>query len=227
MHTFKFGFRSESEAEARKGFSEEYAGVPVTRVKQRAGWWTVEGELKVELADLVRLAGLSPAQQEARISSHPGNCLCVECEAYVLGYAHGEEGESATMAQKRKARPAPVSDALPSLEELQATLPWSNSYTTAFRGNRQPHKHFTHALLHVVKAAGHLASLVDDLDHTPGDSGDRTPPSVDGLRALHKRYLADVVISALRAANVFPGGRVDLAREVAARLTRNAETKGT
>jgi len=118
--------------------------------------------------------------------------------------------------------PRPAAPPPPSLSALQAALPWGNRYTRAFFDNPQAHKHFAHALVHIVKAAGALASLVDELEHeaTP------TLPSVQGLRELHKRYLADVVISALRAANTFPGGALDLDAEVAARMAGNAATKG-
>jgi hypothetical protein len=97
---------------------------------------------------------------------------------------------------------------------LQASLPWGNTYTEDVQQNRQPHRDFTHALLHIVKASGHLAGLVDALDHG------------DDLRDAYRRYLADVVISAIRAANTFPGGKVDLALEIDARLSRNAAQKG-
>lgn len=111
----------------------------------------------------------------------------------------------------------------PTLRKLQLTLPWSDTYRQAFRDNREPQRDFRHALIHIVKAAGALASLVDELDHEPGP----TTPCISALGTLHVRYLADVVIAALRAANTYPHLVVDLQSEVLARLDRNAEQKGT
>lgn len=105
------------------------------------------------------------------------------------------------------------------IRELQTALPWSIRYSADFRANPQPHKDFAHALIHVTKANGMLAALVDDMDHRKETADD---PS---LRENYAKYLADFVICALRAANTFPGGAIDLQRAVEDRLeTKNGTT---
>jgi len=102
------------------------------------------------------------------------------------------------------------------LRELQTNLPWSVHYSADFRAAPMPHKDMAHALTHVHKAGGTLAALVDDMDHRKETADDRVR-----LEA-HRKYVADLVICALRMANTWPGGPIDLQREVEDRLeTKN------
>jgi hypothetical protein len=98
------------------------------------------------------------------------------------------------------------------IRELQTSLPWTIRYSRDHRANPQPHKDFSHALLHVGKAAGKLMALADDMDHDREVADDPT------LRERHAKYLADLVVCALRASNVFPGGIVDLQSAVEERI---------
>ncbi len=98
------------------------------------------------------------------------------------------------------------------LREIQTTLPWTIKYSEDYRRNPQPHKDFTHALLHVSKAAGHLNGLADDMDHNRATALD------PGLREKYGKYVADFVICAVRIANVFPGGMLDLQTLVQERI---------
>lgn len=93
------------------------------------------------------------------------------------------------------------------IRELQTSLPWTIRYSRDFRANPQPHKDFAHALVHVGKALGKLLTLVDDMDHAR-----------DALPTDHAKYLADLVVCALRAANTCPGGVVDLQQAVEERI---------
>lgn len=111
------------------------------------------------------------------------------------------------------ARPTPGFDL--TLRELQTNLPWTIRYSADFRANPQPHKDFAHALIHVGKASGKLFALIDDMDHRK-ETADN--PAIRDFVP----YLADLVVCALRAANTFPGGVVDLQRAVEKRLeTKN------
>jgi hypothetical protein len=105
-----------------------------------------------------------------------------------------------------------VSDS-PTLRELQTNLSWLGRYSRDFRANPQSHKDFGHALLHVLKAAGKLSVLVDEIDHDHEVAHD---PS---LREKHGRFVADLVYCALRLANTFPGGVLDLEAEVLRRIS--------
>jgi hypothetical protein len=98
------------------------------------------------------------------------------------------------------------------IRELQTSLPWTIRYSRDYRASPTTHKDFAHALLHVGKAAGKLMALADDMDHDREVADDPT------LRERHAKYVADLVVCALRAANVFPGGVIDLQAAVEARI---------
>lgn len=97
------------------------------------------------------------------------------------------------------------------LRELQTSLPWTVRYSRDFRATPMPHKDFAHALHHVSKAAGRLHGLCDNMDH------DRNAVD-DNLRGVYGKYVADLVVCAMRMANVFPGGAMDLQRAVQRRI---------
>jgi hypothetical protein len=99
------------------------------------------------------------------------------------------------------------------IRELQSSLPWTIRYSQDFRSSPQTHKDFAHALHHVSKAAGKLHALADDMDHDREVADDPT------LRERHAKYAADLVVCALRIANTFPGGVIDLQRAVEDRIT--------
>lgn len=88
------------------------------------------------------------------------------------------------------------------LRELQTQLPWTIHYHRDFRSSPMAHKDFAHALLHVFKAAGKLATLVNDAEH---GGCEFKPEDTDA-------YVADLVICALRMANTCPGHVIDLQR---------------
>jgi hypothetical protein len=104
-----------------------------------------------------------------------------------------------------------------SIREIQSSLPWTIRYSRDFRSNPQTHKDFAHALVHVHKAAGKLAALVDDMDHDREVADDPT------LRERHAKYVADLVVRALRMANTFPGGVIDLQRATEERIATKNE----
>lgn len=105
------------------------------------------------------------------------------------------------------------------LRQFQTKLPWTIKYSQDFRRNPQSHKDFAHALHHTSKAAGKLHGIADDFDH------DRQAPLDKATKADAAKYLADLVICALRAANTFPGGIIDLQDAVHTRLETKNEVK--
>ena len=98
------------------------------------------------------------------------------------------------------------------IREFQSSLPWTSHYHRDFRSSPQTHKDFGHALLHVCKASGRLAAIVDDAEHAGYDWAD------PAKRADVEKYVADLVICALRLANTCPDGVIDLQRAVERRL---------
>lgn len=77
------------------------------------------------------------------------------------------------------------------------------------------HKDFAHALLHIQKAAGKLAAVVDDAEH---GGSEFKPEEVDS-------YVADLVICALRMANTCPGRVIDLEAAVIERIEKKNDVK--
>lgn len=95
-----------------------------------------------------------------------------------------------------------------SLRLLQERLPWTIHYDSDFRASPVAHKDFQHALLHVLKASGKIASVVNDAEHAGTDWND---PKLDD-------YIADLVVCALRMANTIPGRKLDLGFAVVKRI---------
>lgn len=100
------------------------------------------------------------------------------------------------------------------IRELQSSLPWTGHYHRDFRSTPMVHKDFAHALLHIHKAGGMLAAVVNDAEHGGHDFD----------HATVGKYVADMVICALRMANTCPNGVLDLQRAVEDRIIgKNAE----
>ncbi len=98
------------------------------------------------------------------------------------------------------------------LREIQTNLPWTVHYSQDFRLNPQSHKDFSHALIHTIKACGKISEYIDNLDHS------RESPLSNDL----DKYIADIVICALRMANTNPSRIIDLQKSVIERLeTKN------
>lgn len=106
-----------------------------------------------------------------------------------------------------------------SLRSIQARLPWTIRYSQDFRLNPLTHKDFQHALIHVGKAVGKLFELCDDCDH------DRNVADSKELKEQYSKYIADLVLCALRMANVFPGGVIDLEGELINRIESKNNVK--
>lgn len=98
------------------------------------------------------------------------------------------------------------------LRELQTQLPWTGHYHRDFRSTPMTHKDFGHALLHVHKAGGKLAGIINDAEHGGVDWADPK------IRAEVEKYMADLVICALRMATTCPDGQIDLQTAVERRL---------
>lgn len=105
------------------------------------------------------------------------------------------------------------------LKTLQVNLPWTIRYSGDFRASPMTHKDFAHTMHHISKAAGHLHGLCDDMDHDREVADDPT------LKERYAKYIADLVVCALRLANTFPGSHVDLQREVVDRIEKKNNVK--
>lgn len=99
------------------------------------------------------------------------------------------------------------------LKLLQERLPslWTNEfYSRNFNRYEATHRDFDHALKHVLKAAMKLQNLCEEADHKG-----------DGMRWSRKeieKYLADIVISTVRAALESPADSIDLEKAIRERI---------
>lgn len=132
--------------------------------------------------------------------------------------ASGSEKYGATQGEKRSVMQKDLT-----LRELQTNLPWTIRYSEDFRKTPLSHKDFSHALHHVSKAAGKLHGLADDMDHNRAVADDTAP--ISGTQAQYGKYVADLVICALRLSNTFPGGVLDLQRAVQERIESKNQVK--
>lgn len=104
------------------------------------------------------------------------------------------------------------------LKRLQKRLPWgAHGYTKQFNECNRTARDFEHAVIHVMKAAGDLARCADKFEHYREDVARNFSFS------LVEDALADLVICALRAGNVFPGRPIDIALAVQRRLLKKHE----
>ncbi len=94
------------------------------------------------------------------------------------------------------------------IRELQTKLPWTIHYHRDFRASPMAHKDFAHELLHVQKACGKLAAVVNDAEHAGSEF------KADEVDC----YVADLVVCALRMANTCPGRTIDLQKAVVDRI---------
>lgn len=93
---------------------------------------------------------------------------------------------------------------------------WKDSdYPDAFNAEPLPHRHFTHALTHAMKALGGLASYTDALDHERMAKRGYADPEAQMLDDSKAKWLADLVICASRMAQQ---SGIDLDQAVAQRV---------
>ena len=106
------------------------------------------------------------------------------------------------------------------LKLLQQELPklWTDElYSEQFRASPSKYKDFDHALKHILKATTALICRTEEVDH----SGNLLDFPIDDA----KKYIADIVISAVRLALTNPNGEIDLEQAVLDRIERKMGVK--
>lgn len=107
---------------------------------------------------------------------------------------------------------------------LQEELPklWTDEfYSKEFQGSKSEYRDFQHAILHLTKTLGRLATFVEEADHqgAPGHAFMYFPkPEIE-------KYLADLVIVAIRMAIKNPTGMVDLEMAIFRRIEEKMGVK--
>lgn len=95
---------------------------------------------------------------------------------------------------------------------------WTDkSYSAEFRASPCQYKDFQHAIMHALKAGNKLMEMVEEADHT-GPEGAFPQEKVE-------KFVADLVICAVRLANKTPGGQLDLERAVFDRIEEKMGVK--
>jgi hypothetical protein len=83
---------------------------------------------------------------------------------------------------------------------------WTNElYSKTFNASPVKHKDFDHALKHVRKATQALENMTEVVDHS--DEVVHDPAAI-------RKYIADIIISAVRLANVCPTGEINVEQAV-------------
>jgi hypothetical protein len=95
------------------------------------------------------------------------------------------------------------------LTEIQKQLPWGKPYSEKFNALDLPYKDFQHAIQHTMKALGKLSAIIEDADHGQG---------LFFPKEEVEKYLADVVICAIRAASVTPVIPINIEEAVIRRI---------
>jgi hypothetical protein len=112
------------------------------------------------------------------------------------GYINGEHRDDCSIG-------AP-DDVIIGIKTVQASLPkwWKDStYPDEFNTQPAPHRHYTHALTHAMKALGGLSALSDALDHSRMNKhGADRDAEAEGFRVDAGKWLADLVICSTRMA---------------------------
>lgn len=98
----------------------------------------------------------------------------------------------------------PIQDAAASMpiRQLQAVLPWTVPYSPELEASRaaEPHRYVLHCLAHLQKSIGKIADQCEASDHNAAHRWEDV-----------RKHVASLVMCALRIANVWPGGKFDLA----------------
>ena len=101
------------------------------------------------------------------------------------------------------------------LQKLQEELKklWTDElYSEEFRKRSSSHKDFDHALKHIRKAAQVLENMTEEADHSGSADAFELEPI--------GKYIADILISTIRLANVAPVGSINLEEAVLKRIER-------
>ena len=94
---------------------------------------------------------------------------------------------------------------------------WTNElYSSEFNASPLKYKDFDHALKHVFKAAGRLLEMTETMDHSS---------EIVWVAEPVRKYLADLVICAIRLANVNPSGLIDIEETIFDRIEQKMGVK--
>lgn len=101
-------------------------------------------------------------------------------------------------------------------QTLQNEMPWTDLWDEGILGCPRPYAFFQHCMTNIAAKMGAIFQRIEMSDHYGADYA-------EGLnREKDAAALAIIVMSAMKAANCYPGGPVDLAAYINADLQRRA-----
>ena len=91
-----------------------------------------------------------------------------------------------------------------SIKDLQESMPWTNIWSEEFLNDSRSYSKFAHCMMNIVAKAGDIIQRIELSDHYGEDYS-------LGLNS-HKdaTALAIIIMSALKAANVYPNEKLDM-----------------
>jgi hypothetical protein len=104
------------------------------------------------------------------------------------------------------------------LKLLQEELPklWTDElYSNQFQKSPSKYKDFDHALKHITKTLGKLVEMVEEADHSAADDS-----TVHFAKEEVEKYVADLVIVAMRLALKSPSGAFNLEKAILDRIEK-------
>ncbi len=97
------------------------------------------------------------------------------------------------------------------LRRLQDLAPWTDLWSEDYKNDPRPYKDFEHCLTNMAQLVGKLLFMCEREDHY-GENRPRGQGIIDNEEI--KRSLAWLLMTSMKAANVSPLGKVDLAEFV-------------
>lgn len=101
-------------------------------------------------------------------------------------------------------------------QRLQAEMPWTSLWSEAFVKDPRSYSKFSHCLSNIAAKLGALFQRVELADHYGIDY------KLGLDREKDATALAIIVMSAMKAANSYPSGPIDLSQYIEADLERRA-----
>jgi hypothetical protein len=99
-------------------------------------------------------------------------------------------------------------------KKLQESMPWTTIWSEDYRNDPRPYRSFSHCLTNITAKLGAIFQRVELSDHYGMDYELGLDRHKDG------KALAFIIMSAMKAANAYPGGPIDLLSHIETDLKR-------
>lgn len=100
------------------------------------------------------------------------------------------------------------------IRELQDKMPWTDLWSDDFLSDPRSYKKFEHCLVNIIAKSGKILQRIEMADHYGSDYELAINANEDC------RDLAIIIMSALKAANVHPDGKLDIEQSINRDLKR-------